>query len=1037
MADGTAEEQALVGKRWDEFVAQHLAKTTPPALKPSTNLHTVLERARRLHGDGIALLRNKSSQQALEQAYVVLKKFARLYFDQLVKHSNFQTPEFKRDREWYVAALNDAVNNLECIRELVKERIRDELFESRLQDKYDQVFADVEFSDAFGPAFEDAAKSDASLFSQAVGDENLPKPEQFASSDQQAKPVEVEYQWQTPPAPNDVLRSAALTPEPAARAASQSSTSTPLYPSLGPESGSEKSNFAMASLGQPATVRPQAKGATSSTTDPVRTEELRKAIEKINIPRTAYAQRSRSAERHERADSSLENTSSTLYDLSATSVPVPDVAAAYKPTKYAAAEPAVGPGVASQAPIFVEDEVELPPAYVEAVKIKAKNQQEQRRTEEAQQRQEQLQLQYRKQLLEQQRLVQERARKAEEAKRLAQERFHREQEMKAQKEAAELKFAQQRAALQEEQRQQHEAMLKQLERERQQRQLEKQRKEMQRRERHQREQQVLEQERREAELKQEQERRKQLLLAQQQRETQQLQEQQQREEQQRKLQQHLLQQQRDEARQRAIAEQENNAKQERRRQEQLAAAQKMAEPVKKDTLRPHQPPSVRGSATTIHSEPPPYAAVVKSPRPPAVPPTRALRSTPIPRGGRRFLHPKHILEQKRSFCTRPEALVQSSRTFGSRLDPGQCRRRPAYSVAVEDITALQFVPLESEVNAAESFLRQLSLQQRPPLRSDELVYLDWPGLGMCDLQLIQDLLLIFKLRVLASEVRHEFRFFRGILQGKLSLTPPRGAPALTQSQLRRVGFLLHELPSSTVFARIKCPLRAHLKDSVEFNMEPRNLESLVDERFTDNFCMDFLIAHFNSNNGGGFLRKGYVFLPTVYQLCAEVGDTKTTEEILRAAVHACFTAQRHTGRFNMNGILVPLLRGMHWTLALISFARRRIEYFDSLQNTFVAGAVQDTLQTTAARVRSFCSGLPSLGGSLRHRSSEWNGGHPQGTVQGQRVASSGSCGSIVLRVAELMVNGGNSLRESYANNRYCRMRQMCIIAAYARLDRGN
>ena len=84
MADGTAEEQALVGKRWDEFVAQHLAKTTPPALKPSTNLHTVLERARRLHGDGIALLRNKSSQQALEQAYVVLKKFARLcvfFFD--------------------------------------------------------------------------------------------------------------------------------------------------------------------------------------------------------------------------------------------------------------------------------------------------------------------------------------------------------------------------------------------------------------------------------------------------------------------------------------------------------------------------------------------------------------------------------------------------------------------------------------------------------------------------------------------------------------------------------------------------------------------------------------------------------------------------------------------------------------------------------------------------------------------------------------------------------------------------------------------
>ncbi len=92
-----------------------------------------------------------------------------------------------------------------------------------------------------------------------------------------------------------------------------------------------------------------------------------------------------------------------------------------------------------------------------------------------------------------------------------------------------------------------------------------------------------------------------------------------------------------------------------------------------------------------------------------------------------------------------------------------------------------------------------------------------------------------------------------------------------------------------------------------------------------------------------------------------MGDTASTDTILHAAVHACYTAQQQQQQgngsssrgvqFRLDGVLVPLLRGMHWTLALVSFARGRVEYFDSLQGNFVARSVLDMLSSTAATVR--------------------------------------------------------------------------------------
>ena len=1060
VGEGTAEEQKTVDHKWTEFVETFEDQTAPIPIKGSTNIHFVIDNARKLHEDGTMCLRTRN----LEQSYVLLKRFARTYFESLKDEPRFQSDDCKRGREWYRSAVEDAINNLEYIRDQIKERFRDQVYASRLKSKFDTVFSDVDF---FERLFDD--RSGPHSFAGANASTLLPRDDksshptdghfEVAPSDN----YQVTSELSTDSNPDDPsvadVDSIVTSPD-------TTSLSRAMYPASRTTASTEKSN-----------------------------ETLQRAMAKLNIPDSLYA-----GDRAPIADevvgkqeSDASNRSTAVAEQLYPKVGTKDTGGlypaisgaqasshhheAYQPTKYVVPEEPA------------DDEQELPPAYNEVASkssvhperthtqvlqrehpnVEQQRQSAQRELEREREREREhdrdRDLELQRQEVERERRAEAEAkwrrqqdvkrqqeaidkqrreqRFEEEARRrqvelerkrqVIERQRQREIELEQQKQAAEaqrLAEVQQRRQAMELQAERDSRRRLQLEREHKlerdrQRQLDEanaiareKQEEVERRRRaeaaeHQR--QIELEQRRRAVARQRQEELERARLQELER-SRRAEQERQRQLEERERQAQLRRQEEDEAerkrledlerKRRAIAQQKEAAaaaaaENRRRREEELARAQKIRS-------RAH----VRG----VDEAPPAYGVA------PALP--RQVVKCGIPRNGKRYLHPKFIMEQKRSFYVKPQAQLQPTRSIGTFLDPGRCVRCARNSKPVMDITALQTIPTESEVNATEKFLRKVSQTIKP----SELIYFNWPGLGRCDLLLIQDLLLIYKLRVLASEVRQEFRFFRGIFNGSLSMAPPRGSRPLAQPQIRQICYLLHQLPGNTVFARIKCPLRAHLKDSVEFNMEPRNFESLVDERFTDNFCMDFLIAHFNG--AGQFLKRGYIFLPTAYQLCAEVGDMDTIGTIIRAAVHACFTAQRATGRFHLNGVLVPILRGMHWTLAVISFARGRLEYFDSLQNNFVASEIQDMLLTTVAQIRSLASGLPSVGSRVVFRSREWNDGYGQGTVRGQRVASSGSCGSIALRAAELIVNG-NNLNESYATNRYCRLRQMAIIASYA------
>jgi hypothetical protein len=300
-----------------------------------------------------------------------------------------------------------------------------------------------------------------------------------------------------------------------------------------------------------------------------------------------------------------------------------------------------------------------------------------------------------------------------------------------------------------------------------------------------------------------------------------------------------------------------------------------------------------------------------------------------------------------------------------------------------------------------------------------------------DLKLARELCKWFKVQELARQVAHEQGFFGSL--ARRGLCVPRGETPLSSGHLASIQRALHGHGAASVLARVACPLRAHKKpDHVVLNLETQNLATLVHERWLDNFALDFLFAVNNRES----LRRGHVFLPTILQSLFEIQSEADVRELAECVVEACRRAQgkRSASEVSVRACYVPWLRSQsHWCLGIIAFSRSRLEGFDSLQLSPLS-SMQRAMQRFCVELRRRAPGLPRVAtGSVVNRSREWNGGDPQGTVNGRSVITSGSCGSCAVRAAETLA-AGNSLAWGYADMPYWRLRQMLAMLPFAGND---
>lgn len=294
-----------------------------------------------------------------------------------------------------------------------------------------------------------------------------------------------------------------------------------------------------------------------------------------------------------------------------------------------------------------------------------------------------------------------------------------------------------------------------------------------------------------------------------------------------------------------------------------------------------------------------------------------------------------------------------------------------------------------------------------------------------DLESARQLTMVFQAKELRGLVESERTFFKGLLAR--GVQTPRGLKPLGRTHLEYIYNILSKNPKSRVISKLDCPLRAHRAkdDQVTYNLETQNLATLVDERWMDNFAMDCLLADLNRK----FLRQGHVFLSTMFQTLVEIHADNDLSDLVRDAVDAVARAQRRTRTScAITNVYIPVLQSQsHWALGIVSFQRRRLEYFDSLQyspSPSSSAVVQRALREFRSHLpRSY----PSCGVHLVNRSREWNGGHKQGYVHGRKIVTSGSCGSIAVHAATTLARSNTLASWHYGDVPYIRLRQMLIL----------
>ncbi len=277
-----------------------------------------------------------------------------------------------------------------------------------------------------------------------------------------------------------------------------------------------------------------------------------------------------------------------------------------------------------------------------------------------------------------------------------------------------------------------------------------------------------------------------------------------------------------------------------------------------------------------------------------------------------------------------------------------------------------------------------------------------------------------------TQVQHERQFFKYHL-GR-GVKTPRGLSPLGRSHFEHLYGILSQNPKSRVIAKVPCPLQ-----QTEYNLETQNLSTLVHERWMDNFAMDCLTADMNRR----LLRKGQVFLPTMFQTLVEIHADNDISDMVRGAVTAVMKAQGRTrSNVAIMNVFIPWLQGeCHWAMGVVSFERGRLEYFDSLQYS-PSDSTRNSLERAAREFRAnLPRSYPSCGGRVVNRSREWNGGYKQGYVKGRAVITSGSCGSVALQAAYTIATG-RSLNWGYEDMPYYRLNQMLSLVGRSYLTKS-
>ena len=221
-----------------------------------------------------------------------------------------------------------------------------------------------------------------------------------------------------------------------------------------------------------------------------------------------------------------------------------------------------------------------------------------------------------------------------------------------------------------------------------------------------------------------------------------------------------------------------------------------------------------------------------------------------------------------------------------------------------------------------------------------------------DLKLAREMSMVYQARVLKDQVQHERQFFKYHLSR--GVKTPRGLSPLGRSHFEYLYNILSMNPKSRVIAKVACPLRAHLNnaderveyvtfeckvllralvttyifllskqslisqdkslcnDAIEYvptqpyryNLETQNLSTLVHERWLDNFAMDCLMADMNRR----LLRKGQVFLPSMYQTLFSIHADNQISDLIRNAVDAVAKAQgRSRNQCAVMNVFIPWL----------------------------------------------------------------------------------------------------------------------------------
>jgi len=392
--------------------------------------------------------------------------------------------------------------------------------------------------------------------------------------------------------------------------------------------------------------------------------------------------------------------------------------------------------------------------------------------------------------------------------------------------------------------------------------------------------------------------------------------------------------------------------------------------------------------------------------------------------------PKEILDAPRGF-----SLLSSYNTHPIRSTRNGFQQQSLISSAcplnVLSISKYQFLPEKALLTRVR---KELSRKRHG--KDGYFYYALGPPYGnrIIDIKLAREMSMVFQARVMKDQVQHERQFFKYHLSR--GVKTPRGLSPLGRSHFEYLYNILSMNPKSRVIAKVTCPLRAHLRkpdERVEYNLETQNLSTLVHERWLDNFAMDCLMADMNRR----LLRKGQVFLPTMFQTLVEIHADNDISDMVRNAVDAVAKVQgRSRNQVAIMNIFVPYLQGeCHWALGIVSFERGRLEYFDSLQYD----PSSSTANCIARAAREFRANLPrsypSCGNHVVNRSREWNGGHKQGVVKGRSVISSGSCGSVALQAAYSIATS-KSLSWGYEDMPYYRLNQMLSLVSKEYLTRS-